>query len=129
MSRSQDINTNRTIGGLGGNNPILTHPLFTSIAHAHNCSPGVVSFSWAVQRGVTVIPKSGSKSRIEENIRLVTLRDDEMDRINAAHETIARLRIADLIPPLQVEIGGEKTVLGWTKVELGWEDEQGNWLT
>ncbi|RYP39901.1 hypothetical protein DL767_002020 [Monosporascus sp. MG133] len=120
----------RTVGGTGqDNNVLLTHPLFTEIAKAHDCSAGVVSLSWAVQRGTTVIPKSSNKSRIEENIRLVTLSDDEMAKINSAHETIMKFRLADHIPVLQAEIDGEKTLMGWSTVDFGWDDEQGNWLT
>lgn len=105
------------------------HPLFTDIAKAHGCSPGVVSLSWVVQRGITVIPKSANKSRIEENRRLVTLTDDEMARMNSAHETIMKFRLADHVPMLQVEIDGKKTLMGWSTVDFGWDDEEGNWLT
>lgn len=115
--------------GLDGNNIVQTNPLFTDIAKAHGCSPAVVNLSWAVQRGVTVIPKSTKKSRIEENIRLVTLTDEEMAKVNSAPETIGKYRMADNIPVLQVEIDGEKTLMGWSTVDFGWDDEEGNWLT
>jgi len=119
-----------TLGGdrKGQRNPILTHEIFTSIAEAHGCSTGVVSLSWAVQRGVVVIPKSSSPKRIEDNIKLVTLSDDEMHRINTAHEVIGRERMADGIVLLQVQMDGKKTLQGWSAVDFGWEDEQGNWL-
>ena len=120
-----------TLGGSreGANNDILTHPLFADIAKAHGCSTGVVSLSWAVQRGTTVIPKSSSKSRIEENIRLVTLTDDEMERINNAHKTIRSYRIANDISSFWVEMDGKRTLQGWTNVDFGWEDENGAWLS
>ncbi|KAH7157974.1 GCY protein [Dactylonectria estremocensis] len=120
-----------TMGGpnTGTISQILTHDLFTDIAAKHGCSAGVVSLSWAVQRGITVIPKSSSKKRIEDNISLVTLTDEEMDQINGAHNTIQRYRIADGIKTLQVEIDGKQTLQGWSKVDFGWEDEEGNWLT
>ncbi|KAJ9143790.1 putative Aldo/keto reductase [Pleurostoma richardsiae] len=119
-----------TMGGErnGTGNLILTHQLFTDIAKSHDCPTGVVSLSWAVQRGITVIPKSSSKSRISENIRLVTLTDEEMARINDAHKTITRHRISDDIKGLVVEMDGKDTLMGWTSVDFGWEDEQGNWL-
>ncbi|KAH7176425.1 GCY protein [Dactylonectria macrodidyma] len=120
-----------TMGGsnAGQISQILTHDLFTDIAAKHGCSAGVVSLSWVVQRGITVIPKSSSKKRIEDNISLVTLTDEEMDQINEAHNTIQRYRIADGIKSLQVEMDGKPTLQGWSKVDFGWEDEEGNWLT
>lgn len=123
--------TNSTLGGAGDStkNPILSHELFKNIAQKHGCSTGVVSLSWAVQRGVTVIPKSSSKARIEENIKLVTLDDEDMARINDAQSTIKKFRIADNITSLWMEMDGKPTMQGWSVVDLGWEDEQGNWLT
>jgi glycerol 2-dehydrogenase (NADP+) len=115
-------------GSANGANEIKTNDLFTTIAKAHGCSPGVVSLSWAVQRGVGVIPKSNSHERLEENIKLVTLTDKEMDAINNAHQTIGRLRLADNITRLWFEVDGRPTLQGWTNVDFGWEDEEGNWL-
>ncbi|KAJ1324753.1 glycerol 2-dehydrogenase (NADP+) [Microdochium nivale] len=120
-----------TMGGAGPTegNKILNHELFTSIAEAHGCSTGVVSLSWAVQRGAVVIPKSSSPERIEDNIKLVTLSDDEMRRMDTAHEVVGRKRIADGIEPLHMEMDGKRTLQGWSVVDFGWEDEEGNWLT
>ncbi|TQN64472.1 Glycerol 2-dehydrogenase (NADP(+)) [Colletotrichum shisoi] len=118
-----------TLGGSrGAKNEILTHELFTGIAKAHDVSPGVVSLSWAVQRGVAVIPKSATKSRIEENIRLVTLADEEMAKINEAHKTIRRERFSNGIASQHNEVDGKVTQQGWTYVDMGYEDEDGNWL-
>ncbi|RYO84849.1 hypothetical protein DL766_001527 [Monosporascus sp. MC13-8B] len=75
---------------IGARDDVLTHELFTNIAKAHGCSSAVASLSWAVQRGVTVIPKSSNKSRIEENIKLVTLTEGEVASINKAHETLGK---------------------------------------
>lgn len=109
-------------------NPLFSHEIFTSIGEKHGVSPGVVSLSWAVQRGIVVIPKSGNKGRIEGNIRLVTLSDEEMARVNSASETIGRHRVADGLDNMFVEIDGKNTIHGWTPLDFGWEDEQGNWL-
>ncbi|OLN86647.1 Glycerol 2-dehydrogenase (NADP(+)) 2 [Colletotrichum chlorophyti] len=118
-----------TLGGSGkSQNEILTHDLFTGIAKAHGVSTGVVSLSWAVQRGVAVIPKSANKDRIEENIRLVTLTDEEMNKINEAHKTIKRERLSDNIESSHVVVNGKITFQGWSYVDMGYEDEEGNWL-
>ncbi|KAL4950416.1 putative aldo-keto reductase [Aspergillus filifer] len=107
---------------------ILANSIFTRIAARHQCSTGALALSWVVQRGIIVIPKSSSTKRIEENIRLVTLDDFEMKEINDAHRTIGQLRIADHIPDMQREVGGQRTILGWTQQDFGWEDANGNWL-
>ncbi|KAF0325291.1 putative aldo/keto reductase [Colletotrichum asianum] len=118
-----------TLGGSrSAQNEILTHELFTSVAKAHDCSTGVVSLSWAVQRGTSIIPKSANKSRIEENIRLVTLTDEEMNKINDAHKTIRKERFSNNIESQHMVIDGVMTQQGWTYVDMGYEDENGNWL-
>ncbi|KAH7317085.1 aldo/keto reductase [Stachybotrys elegans] len=118
-----------TLGGGGENGPLIrSHDVFTNIAKAHGCSPGVVSLSWAVQRGVSVIPKSATPSRIEENIKLVTLTDEEMEQMNKAYETIKSVRFANNIQSMHLELDGKRTLGGWSYVDMGWEDENGNWL-
>ncbi|CAG8938057.1 unnamed protein product [Penicillium salamii] len=121
-------------GTLGGDsqvakNHILTDEVFTSIAQKHNCSLGAVSLSWAVQRGTTVIPKSSSKTRVIENISLISLDDEDMIAINEAHRRIELHRICNIHHLLWIELDGKRTLQGWTEVDFGWEDEQGNWLT
>lgn len=88
-----------------------------------------MSLSWAVQRGICVIPKSASPKRIEDNINLVTLTDDEMAAINAAQDTIGRHRLAKNIKSQYIEVDGKPTLMKWTWADFGWEDEEGNWLT
>lgn len=113
----------------GDKNPILTNEIFTDIAKKHGCPTALVSLSWAVQRGVVVIPKSSKLHRIRENNKLVTLDEADVEALNQAHTKLGRTRLSDTIPGLQyVMPDGKKTVLGWTKVEFGWEDEEGNWL-
>ena len=111
-----------------GKNPILTDKLFTDIAEKHSCSAGVVSLSWAVQRGITVIPKSSKNSRIESNIGLVKLDESDMDKLNHATDSIEKIRLSEIIPGLKYELNGKDTILGWSKADFGWEDEDGNWL-
>jgi glycerol 2-dehydrogenase (NADP+) len=119
-----------TLGGelQGGKNPVLTHPIFLEISSAHNCSPAVVSLSWAVQRDVIVIPKSSSVSRMEENIGLVTLTDQEMESINLAHLKLGRVRLSDIIPGMRYNFKGKDTLMGWSVQDFGFEDSEGNWL-
>ena len=124
-----------TIGGGdrvdSATNPALKHPIFTTIAENHGCSPAVVSLSWAVQRGIPVIPKSGRHERIDENIRLVALSKEEMHTVDESHKSIGLIRLSNITPGLLMYpayLGGKETVLGWTNEELGWEDVEGNWI-
>lgn len=110
-------------------NPVLDDALFTSIAAAHGVGSAIVSLSWAVQRGVAVIPKSASLKRIDANIRLVTLTAAEMDAVNNAHKTLGQMRLTDASVNLAVTVNGKRTVMGWTNADMGWTDEEGHWLT
>ena len=125
------IRSHSTLGGAYPNRPneIFTQPLFKRIADTHSCSVGVVSLSWAVQRGITIIPRSNSHARVAENIRLVELSEEEMDEMNDAHKTIKHLHLVDWITSIQGKReDGTQLVMGWTKEEFGWEDKEGNWL-
>ncbi|KAI7338527.1 hypothetical protein KC315_g1729 [Hortaea werneckii] len=124
-----------TIGGSdrvdSATNPVLTHEIFTNIAHSHGCNPAVVSLSWSVQKGIPVIPKSSKRHRLDENIRLVTLSTKEMKAVDEAYKTIGRLRLSNITPGLlryHDYLNGKETVLGWTDEEFGWEDSEGRWL-
>ncbi|KAJ5281875.1 hypothetical protein N7478_007247 [Penicillium angulare] len=121
-----------TMGGGGDHIPkgkeIITHPFFKRIAANHECSTGVLALSWAVQRGICVIPKSSSLTRIEENLKLVTLTEKEMSEMNDAHVTLGKLRLADHIDSVAGERDGQLTIMNWTNQEFGWEDADGNWL-
>lgn len=116
-------------GPAGGTRDIiLGNKLFTDIAEAHGVSAGVVSLSWAVQRGINVIPKSATPKRIEENIKLVTLSDEEMKAMNEAWKTIGKFRLSNNIKSQHIQVDGKDTQMGWSYVDFGWEDEEGNWI-
>ena len=51
-----------------GNHGIFTHPVLTQIGQKYGKSAAQVALRWNVQRGVTVIPKSIHKERMEQNI-------------------------------------------------------------
>ncbi|SPC65494.1 probable GCY1 - galactose-induced protein of aldo/keto reductase family [Ustilago sp. UG-2017b] len=72
------------LGSSGG--PVLQDELVQSIAKAYGADPAQVVISWAAQRGVVVLPKSVTASRIETNGKLITLSDDEMLKLNELHK-------------------------------------------
>lgn len=49
-------------------NPVLTHPLIVQIGMQRSCSAAQVVLKWALSRGQVVIPRSGNKGRISENL-------------------------------------------------------------
>ncbi len=53
-----------------GNHGIFTHPVLTKIGDKCGKSAAQVALRWNIQRGVTVIPKSVHKDRMEQNINV-----------------------------------------------------------
>ena len=66
-----------------GNHGIFTHPVLTKIGKKYGKSAAQVALRWNVQRGVTVIPKSVHKERMEQNLDIwnFTLSDEDMAEI------------------------------------------------
>lgn len=57
------------------------------IAGKLNKSPGQVLVKWAIQRGTSVIPKSGNPDRIKENIMVFDWEIPEQDFQALCHIT------------------------------------------
>jgi glycerol 2-dehydrogenase (NADP+) len=118
------------MGGSGSaGNEVISNEIFVNLSKKYNVNVGVISLSWAVQRGISVIPKSSSLARLEQNIRLVELADEDVEIMNKAHEDIGRIRLANESERLNViDEKGIKKIYGWTKSDMGWEDVHGTWL-
>lgn len=118
------------MGGSGSaKNEVISNEIFINLSKKYEVSVGVISLSWAVQRGISVIPKSSSITRLEQNIRLVELEDEDMEIMNKAHKDIGRTRLANASDELNlVDEKGITNILGWTNSEIGWEDVHGTWL-
>ena len=71
------------LGG-GRYNP-FENDILKGIADQHGKTVGQIILRWNVQRGVTVIPKSTHKERIEENFNIwdFSLNEDEMGKISS----------------------------------------------
>lgn len=63
----------------------LNSPLMTEIGKCHQKTPAQVGLLWLIQQGISVIPKSVHKERIEENSQIFdfTLTEEEMAAITA----------------------------------------------
>ena len=87
-----------------GNHGIFTHPVLTKIGQKYGKSAAQVALRWNVQRGVTVIPKSVHKERMEQNIDIwdFTLSDEDMAEI--AKLDIGHSEIVDHSDPKFVQM-------------------------
>lgn len=63
----------------------LNSPLMIEIGKRHEKTPAQIGLRWLLQQGISVIPKSVHKDRIEENSQLFdfTLTEEEMAAITA----------------------------------------------
>lgn len=68
-----------------GKSGIFNHPVLTAIARRHGCGVGIVVLRWLNQRGIVVIPKTVSRTRMAENLAClgISLTDGEMQAIAA----------------------------------------------
>ncbi|OJD26506.1 hypothetical protein ACJ73_02118 [Blastomyces percursus] len=64
---------------------LLSQPVIASIAQKHDRTAAQVVLRWATQRGIAVIPKSNSETRLLENLRVndFNLDQGEIDAISA----------------------------------------------
>lgn len=68
--------------------PLLKDETLNSIAAKYGVSPATIAISWAVWRGTVVLPKSIKPSRIESNLEIVDLSDEDGEALNNLHTKI-----------------------------------------
>ena len=68
-----------------GKSGVFNHPVLTAIARRHGCGVGTVVLRWLNQRGIVVIPKTVSRTRMAENLAClgISLTGGEMQAIAA----------------------------------------------
>ncbi len=64
---------------------VLEKPVVLEIARRLNKSPAQVVLAWGIQRGTSVIPKTGQPKRLAENLAAqeIVLSENDMAAINA----------------------------------------------
>lgn len=67
--------------------PLLRDDAIVRIAEARGVSVGTVLISYQVARGVVVLPKSVTESRIKSNLEVVELSEGEMEVLNGLYKT------------------------------------------
>lgn len=82
---------------LGRGNNLLSNPVITEIAKAHDATPGQTVLAWHIARGAIPIPKAASPERQTENLQAadLTLSPGEVDRITALGRPDGRLADQD----------------------------------
>ena len=87
-----------------GNHGIFTHPVLTKIGQKYGKSAAQVALRWNVQRGVTVIPKSVHKERMEQNIDIWDFQLSDGDMAEIAKLDIGHSEIVDHSDPKFVQM-------------------------
>ena len=87
-----------------GNHNIFTHPVLTAIGQKYGKSAAQVALRWNVQRGVTVIPKSVHKERMEQNIAIWDFKLSDEDMAEIAKLDIGHSEIVDHSDPKFVQM-------------------------
>ena len=87
-----------------GNHGIFTHPVLTKIGEKYGKSAAQVAVRWNVQRGVTVIPKSTHKERMEQNLDIWDFQLSGEDMAEIARLDIGHSEIVDHSDPKFVQM-------------------------
>lgn len=108
-------------------------PILTSLSLYYNVSVSAVILSWLVQRGIIPVPHSATRTRVVENIHLVSLTEEQVVQINNLHKSTFEKRLIDACEQLADGLwfntpGKGRTFYGWTVQDMGWEDQNGNSL-
>ncbi|MCJ1391074.1 hypothetical protein MMC18_003935 [Xylographa bjoerkii] len=83
--------------------PLFGEKGVQAVAHKHNVTPGTVLLSYAVARGNAVIPKSVTPSRIEENLKIISLDKSDLDALGSISKEQGTKRYVN--PPFGVNFG------------------------
>lgn len=81
--------------------PVLQDETIVRIAKAKGVDAAQVVIGWQAQRGVAVLPKSVTESRIVSNSKLITLTDEEMHAINELYLQPGK-QVRTCMPPVRV---------------------------
>lgn len=70
------------------NSPLLKNEQLIKIGEKYGVSSATILISWSIWRGVVVLPKSITPSRIESNFKVVKLNDEDGKTIDDLYKTI-----------------------------------------
>lgn len=76
---------------LAADTPLLfDHPVINKAAEKHGKTPAQVLLRWATQRGISVIPKSNSQGRLQQNLDVISfdLTKEEIEEISGLDKNL-----------------------------------------
>ncbi|KAL1412071.1 hypothetical protein Q8F55_003068 [Vanrija albida] len=82
------------LGGTDGA-AIRNSPVVAEIGKKHGVAGSNVLLSWLVKRGINPLPKSVTPARIEANLKLVDLTDDEFNQVEELAKQTPHNRVCD----------------------------------
>lgn len=89
-----------------GSSP-LNNPAIAQVARQCGMTPAQVCLSWAVQRGIPVVPKTTSQSRMIENSTISRLPDDLFKQVNKVHVETGQVRFMSVTAKVGFDIFDE----------------------
>ena len=81
---------------------MFTHPTLKGIADKHGKTVAQVILRWNVQRGVSIIPKSVHRNRMEENLAIWNFELSASDMKQITSLNLARPQMLDPRKPSEV---------------------------
>ncbi|WJX70635.1 alcohol dehydrogenase (NADP(+)) [Trifolium repens] len=106
------------LGGPGnawGSTAVVNHPIIQSISLKHNATPAQVALKWGLTKGSSVIVKSFSEERMEENMGSFDLNLDDED--------ILEIEKLDEMKIMRGEFHVNQTTSPYKTIEELWDDE------
>ncbi|CAD6580212.1 MAG: hypothetical protein TREMPRED_002690 [Tremellales sp. Tagirdzhanova-0007] len=85
------------------NSPLLKDSVLLKIAEKHSVPVSTILISWSVNRGVIVLPKSVTPSRIEANLKVIKLNQEDMAQLDNMAEGGKQQRVNT--PPWMTDFG------------------------
>ena len=89
--------------------PLFKEEGVTKVAQKHGVSAGTILLSYGVSRGLSVIPKSVTSSRIDENMKIVDLDQGDLQALQGIHKTKGFKRY--VYPAFGVDLGFPKETI------------------
>ena len=87
-----------------GKHGIFSHPVLSAIGQKYGKSAAQVALRWNVQRGVTIIPKSVHRERMEQNLAIWDFTLNDADMAEIAGLDLGRSEIVDHSDPNFVKL-------------------------
>lgn len=83
---------------------LFEHPTITAIANKYNRTPAQIILRWVTQRGLAIIPKSNSQSRLEQNLNVTDfdLEQSELDGISSLDKNLRFNNPTDYLGTLHI---------------------------